>query len=208
LSDPGLLMVLTGPSGAGKTTLVRQVQQWLPELMFSVSFTTRPPRAGEVDGVDYRFVDHADFEARLGNGEFLEHARVHGNLYGTHRPSVEQAVADGGLVLLDIDVQGAVQVKASDADAVYLFVLPPSLEELEARLRGRATDPEDVIARRLVTARGELAQAPWFEYLLVNDEVDPAARALEAVLRAERLRRARPHLAARLDLAGLSQARG
>lgn len=206
MSDRGLLVVLTGPSGVGKTTLVRRVQSRMPEVSFSVSYTTRPKRDGEQDGVDYRFVELADFEQRLAAGEFLEHAHVHGNRYGTHGPTVAEAVDAGRIVLLDIDVQGAVQVRASGVDAVFLFVLPPSLPELESRLRGRATDAEDVIARRLVTARRELAQAPWFEYLLVNDNLAVAEQELEAVLRAERLRRARGDVATRLQLAGLSQA--
>ena len=198
--DPGLLLVMTGPSGAGKTTLSRRVLADQPDMAFSVSYTTRPGRDGEVDGVDYHFVPAADFQARLDRREFLEHARVHGNLYGTYRPKVEERVGAGGVVLLDIDVQGARQVRASGIDAVFLFVLPPSFDELERRLRGRGTDADDVIARRLGIARREMAEAPWFDYLVVNDDLDRATADFLSVVRAERLRRSRAAVCRSLDL--------
>ena len=200
LSPPGLLLVMTGPSGAGKTTLSRRVMDQLPDVRFSVSFTTRPPREGEVDGVDYHFTDVEAFARRLANREFLEHATVHRNLYGTHRPQVEALVAAGAVVLLDIDVQGARQVRASGIDAVFLFVLPPSHDELERRLRGRRTDSDHVIAGRLGIAQREMCEAPWFDYLVINDDVDRAGADFLAVVRAERLRRARPAISRSLDL--------
>ena len=198
--DPGLLLVMTGPSGAGKTTLSRHVMGQLPEIRFSVSFTTRPAREDEVDGVDYHFVAPGEFTRRRADFEFLEHATVHGNLYGSHRPQVEAEVAAGGVILLDIDVQGARQVRASGIDAVFLFVLPPSYAELERRLRGRGTDGDEVIARRLGIARREMAEAPWFDYLVVNDEVERASADFVSVVRAERLRRGRASVCRSLDL--------
>jgi len=192
LSDPGLLLVFTGPSGCGKTTLVRRAMDQLPELRFSVSYTTRPRRGAEVHGQDYNFVDLADFEARMARGEFLEHALVHGNRYGTHRHSVEALVQAGSVVLLDIDVQGARQVRASGADAVFVFLLPPSMEELEARLRGRGTDTEDVINGRLAVARAEIAEAPTFDYRIVNDDLDRSEAEFLAVVHDERQQRTAP----------------
>ncbi len=192
MSDPGLLLVFTGPSGCGKTTLVRRAMARLPELRFSVSYTTRPRRGTEVDGEDYHFVALDDFESRLARGEFLEHALVHGNRYGTHRGSVEALVQAGSVVLLDIDVQGAQQVRASDADAVFVFLLPPSMDELEARLRGRATDTADVIEGRLAVARSEIAEAPMFDYRIVNDDLERAEEEFLAVIHEERQRRTTP----------------
>ena len=167
--------MMTGPSGVGKSTLVRRVQEDLPDVRFSVSCTTRPPRTGEVEGKDYFFVEKAAFEERLARGDFLEHAEVHGNFYGTLREHVMLEVAQGAVMLLDIDVQGAEQVRAAGVDASYLFVLPPSFEVLESRLRGRATDAADVIERRLKTARLEVDQAHLFEYQITNDDLERAA---------------------------------
>jgi guanylate kinase len=170
-----LLLVMTGPSGVGKSTLVRRVQRDLPELRFSVSCTTRSPRPAEVEGSDYFFIDVSQFEERLQRGEFLEHARVHDNLYGTLRSHVMDEVKRGAVMLLDIDVQGAAQVRATGEDASFVFILPPSFDVLESRLRGRATDATDVIERRLETARGEVAQADLFDYRIVNDDLERAA---------------------------------
>ena len=198
MGDQGLLVVLCGPSGAGKTTLVHHAQRVFPDLRFSVSFTTRPMRTGEEHGRDYFFTTAEDFEARLGRGEFLEHAVVHGNRYGTHRPQIDELIASGAVVLLDIDVQGAVQVRSQDVDPLFIFVLPPSFSELERRLRARGTDEDAVIQRRLAVARSEMGYAPWFPYILINSELAVACSDLEAVIRAERVRRSRASRLARV----------
>ncbi|MEE2829500.1 MAG: guanylate kinase [Myxococcota bacterium] len=186
MSDSGLLLVMTGPSGVGKSSLVRRVQQELPEVSFSVSCTTRSMRPGEREGIDYFFVEEKEFRRRLEAGEFLEHATVHGNLYGTILSHVMERVGEGAVLLLDIDVQGAVQVRAAEVDAFYLFVLPPSFAELEARLRGRGTDSEEVITRRLSVARSEMDQADLFDHQLVNDDLDRASRELVTVIQERR----------------------
>ena len=191
MAQPGLLIVMTGPSGAGKSSIVRGAQRSLPELEFSVSVTTRPKRRGEVDGVDYFFVDEAEFARRRDAADFLEHATVHRNSYGTPAAYVAERVAAGAVVILDIDVQGAAQVRASGVDAFFLFVLPPSFEVLEARLRGRATDAEDVILGRLAVARSEMAQATLFDHRLVNDDLERAVAELLEVVDRERARRVR-----------------
>ena len=189
MSSAGLLLVVTGPSGCGKTTVTRRAMETLPELCFSVSCTTRKARPGEVDGVDYFFVDTASFEARVASGDFLEHALVHGSYYGTLREQVSASVGGGAVVLLDIDVQGARQVRAAGVDAVFLFMLPPSLDILEKRLRGRATDSEEVISGRLAIAEAEMSEAPLFDYQLVNDDVDKAVSSFLSVVATERARR-------------------
>ncbi len=191
MSEPGLLMVMTGPSGAGKSSLVRRAQRSLPELEFSVSCTTRPVRRGEQDGIDYFFIDPDEFARRRDAGEFLEHATVHGNSYGTPAAYVARRVEAGAVVILDIDVQGAAQVRATGVDASFLFVLPPSFEVLEQRLRGRATDSEEVIVGRLAVARSEMAEAPLFDHQLVNDDLERATGELLAVIDRERGRRVR-----------------
>ena len=191
MEGPGLLLVMTGPSGAGKSSLVRAAQRTLRSLEFSVSCTTRPRRRGEVDGVDYFFVEPAGFERRRAAGEFLEHATVHGNSYGTPADHVASRVAAGAVVILDIDVQGAAQVRASGTDAAFLFVLPPSFEVLEARLRGRATDAEEVIRRRLDVARSEMAEAPLFDHRVINDDLERATAELLAIIDRERAARVR-----------------
>ncbi|MCO4772419.1 MAG: guanylate kinase [Deltaproteobacteria bacterium] len=195
----GLVVVLCGPSGAGKSTLVARLRERLP-LHFSVSYTTRPMRRGEEDGRDYYFVAPEQFDEMVAQGEFLEHATVHTNSYGTHRRQVESMAEGGSVVVLDIDVQGAAQVRATGADILFIFILPPSVAELERRLRSRATDSEKVIAGRLAVARSEMAQAGLFDYVVVNDDLDVAASDLDAILRAERLRRGAPLTVQRLGL--------
>jgi guanylate kinase len=190
MSGVGLLLVMTGPSGVGKSTLVASVQKRIAGLEFSVSCTTRPPRRGEVEGRDYYFLDEAEFTRRRSAGAFLEHATVHGNSYGTLRSHATDRVEAGAVVLLDIDVQGAAQVRDSGMDAAFLFILPPSFEVLEARLRGRATDADDVIARRLVTAHEEVEQAGWFDLRVVNDDLIRATNEFVAFIEAERADRA------------------
>jgi guanylate kinase len=178
----GTLFVLTAPSGAGKTTLTRGLLAEDPSLRFSVSFTTRKPRAGEQDGRDYHFVDHARFEAMIAAGELLEYARVFDNYYGTGRAQVESHTRAGRNVLLDIDWQGARQVRGRMPESVLVFILPPSLAELERRLRGRATDSDEVIARRLSEAMSDMGHWDEFDYAVVNDEVAVALAALREIV--------------------------
>lgn len=178
----GRLFVISAPSGAGKTTLVKALLGTDPALQFSVSYTTRTPRAGEQDGREYFFVDRPRFEAMIAGGELLEHAEVFGNFYGTGRAQIEAHLAAGRNVLLDIDWQGARQVRSRMADCVLIFIMPPSLAELERRLRGRATDSEAVIRRRLSEARGDMGHWQEFDYVVINDEVPAALVALRAIV--------------------------
>lgn len=188
---PVFPLVVSGPSGAGKTS----VASWLLEhdraIILSVSCTTRPKRGTEVEGVDYFFVEDADFLARRDRGEFLEWALVHGHLYGTPRAFVDRKMREGKVVLLDIDVQGAMQVRQTRPDAVLVFLMPPSLIALEERLRGRSTDPDDVIERRLLAARREMRTAPAYDYLVVNRDLEEARNAVCAIVEAERCRASR-----------------
>lgn len=191
-SRHGVALVVSGPSGAGKSTICKQVLANRPTMRFSVSCTTRAPRTGETDGVDYHFLSRAEFEAKIAAGEFLEHAEVHGNFYGTLRAEVEPCLRRGDDVLLDIDVQGARQVRQnSNASGIgdqyaFLFLAPPSLAELERRLRGRQTDAEEVILRRLAAARREIAAWREYDYLVINDEIADAVREMTAILDARR----------------------
>ena len=185
----GLVLVVSAPSGAGKTTLCRKLLETDPQISFSVSHTTRPPRPGETHGKDYFFVDRETFEEMIREGAFLEWAKVYQHYYGTARDQVEKALAQGRDILLDIDVQGAFQVRERlGRDAVLVFILPPSLEELERRLRRRGTEDEETIKKRLSFARGEIARAREFDYLILNDELDKAFKGLLSVLKAERQR--------------------
>ncbi len=184
----GNLYVVAAPSGAGKTTLVRLLLQAEPSVHLSVSYTTRAPRPGEVDGRDYRFVTRQEFEAMVGRGEFLEWAEVHGNHYGTSRIWIEGELAAGRDVLLEIDWQGAQQVRSFFPEAVGIFVLPPSLDELERRLRGRGTDSAEVVARRLAAAQAEMRHVGEFDYVIINKELQRAAEEMLLVVRASRLR--------------------
>jgi guanylate kinase len=171
-SPPGLLVVVAGPSGVGKGTVHAELRRRLPDAVLSVSATTRPPRPGEVDGVDYAFVDRPTFEAMAAAGELLEWAEYAGNLYGTPRGPAAAAIARGEVVLLDIEVQGALQVKGADPDALLVFLLPPNFAELERRLRGRGTEDEATVARRLEVAREEIAGSDAFDLQVVNDRLD------------------------------------
>jgi guanylate kinase len=186
----GIIFVISAPSGAGKSTLIRALMNRTEGLFFSVSHTTRQPRPGETTGVHYHFVDRAAFEKIKEEGGFLEWAEVHGNYYGTSFASVEQEFSAGHDVILDIDVQGAAAVKAKKPDAVLIFILPPSMEELERRLTRRGEE-EAVMRRRLANARKELDLADRYDYLIVNDEMERAADELHAVVSAERLRTGR-----------------
>lgn len=186
--DRGALFVVTGASGTGKTTLVKEALATIPDLSFSVSATTRAPRVGEVDGRDYHFVSQDRYAEMVEAGAFLEWAEVYGNRYGTLREPVEAALARGESILLEIDAQGAAQVRAAMPEAVFIFILPPSIETIEARLRGRSTDSEEIIQRRLADARLQLSRCGEFEYLLVNDDLDSGYDQLQAILIAELLR--------------------
>jgi len=176
------LFVIAAPSGAGKTTLVHATVMNSPDLRFSISYTTRPQRSNEVDGRDYHFVDTLAFEALRAEDDLLESATVFDNLYGTSRKQVENILADGHNVVLEIDWQGAQQVRESMPDCVTIFVLPPSLAELERRLRDRRTDSDEVIERRLRDAVSDMGRWDEFDYIIVNDDLDQAVADLEAVL--------------------------
>lgn len=192
----GLLLILSSPSGAGKSTLSRRLMAWDPTIRFSVSATTRAPRAGEEDGREYFFRTREDFQDLVANGQMLEHAEVFGNFYGSPRGPVEQAMSEGRDTLFDIDWQGGQQIRNSalGRDVVSVFVLPPSIAELERRLRGRAQDSEEVIAGRMAKSRDEISHWAEYDYVLVNNDIDTAEQELRTVLMAERLRRDRQPL--------------
>jgi guanylate kinase len=186
-----IVFIISAPSGSGKSTLVHRLLKEVPGLSFSVSYTTRPPRGLEKDGESYRFISRAEFEERVAKGEFLEHADVFGNYYGTHRSALDRARQQGLDLLLDIDVQGAGQLKSSIPDAVSIFILAPSREILEQRLRARSEDSDNVIARRLKDAAREIGNYGQYDYVLVNNDLQSSADSLAAILRAERMRRVR-----------------
>ena len=189
----GLLLILSSPSGAGKSTLARKLMDWHPRIRFSVSATTRAPRPGELDGREYYFRSRDQFMALVNTGGMLEHAEVFGNLYGSPRAPVEAAMQDGRDTLFDIDWQGGQQIRNSalGRDVVSVFVLPPSIAELDRRLRGRAQDSEDVIAGRMAKSRDEISHWAEYDYVLVNNDIDAAFAELVTILQAERLRRDR-----------------
>ncbi len=187
---PGTLFIVSAPSGAGKTSLVRALLESVPSVTVSVSYTTRPMRPGETDGVDYHFVDREYFRAMIEADEFLEYAEVFGNYYGTARATVDQALAQGEDVLLEIDWQGARQVRERSAACVGVFILPPSRTVLEQRLRARGQDDEAVIARRMSAAVNEMSHYEEYDYLVVNDDFQLALADLQAIIRARRLRTA------------------
>ena len=184
----GCLFIVSAPSGAGKTSLVSALLAADPLLKKSISYTTRAPRPGEQSGRHYHFVTQAAFDQMRARGDLLETALVHGNYYGTSKHTVESDCAAGADVLLEIDWQGAAQIRPLKPDAVAIFVLPPSIESLEERLRGRAQDTPQVIADRLAAARGEISHAGEFDYVIINDDFDRAAQDLITIIRAERLR--------------------
>lgn len=184
----GLLVVLSGPSGVGKDAILTEFQRICPNVQRCVTATTRPRRDSEQDGVDYYFLSEEEFRRRIEENQFLEFAEVHGYLYGTPRESVEQALAQGRDIVLKIDVQGGIAVKRAISDAVMVFVVPPSMEELERRLRSRNTDSDAAIERRLANARRELERIGEYDYLIENDSVAHAAEKLKAVIIAEHSR--------------------
>jgi guanylate kinase len=192
VSRRGLMLVLSSPSGAGKSTISRSVLEQDDNLELSISVTTRAPRPGEVDGVHYHFRTHADVETMVVAGGFLEHARVFDNHYGTPQEPVERALASGKDVLFDIDWQGARQlVDKAAGDVVRVFILPPSLSELERRLRGRGQDPEDVVRKRMSKASSEMEHWAEYDYVLVNADLSASIKAVQSILEAERLKRVR-----------------
>ena len=192
----GNLFVVVAPSGAGKTSLVGELLKRDPNIKLSMSYTTRSPRAGEVDGVDYHFVARDGFEAMIAAGEFLEHATVHGNLYGTSKRWIDRELAGDHDVLLEIDWQGARQVRRLFPEVTGIYILPPSLAELERRLKGRGKDSPETIARRLANATEEISHVLEFEYIIVNDRFESALDDLLAIVRATRV--SRPQQALRL----------
>lgn len=189
--DEAVLLVLSAPSGTGKTTLAHRLVAETPGAVFSISCTTRPPRGRERDGVDYTFLSEAKFRAMVQDDAFAEWAEVHGHFYGTPRAVVDEARAKGRLALFDIDVQGGEQLKQRYPEAVTVLILPPSVEELERRLRARGTDSTATIERRLLVARSEVRRGRTYDFCIVNEDVETALGDLKAIVRAERCRSAR-----------------
>jgi len=188
LSRGGSLIVISAPSGTGKSSILAGVLGQVPDIRFAVSHATRAPRPGEGDGVDYHFVSRDRFEELIKQGAFFEWADVHGDLKGTSKAELERAHADGMDLLLDLDVQGAARVREQKPDCVQIFILPPSFEELERRLRGRAQDPEEAILRRLARAEGEIRQLGRYDYAVVNDDLDRSVETIVGIIRAARAR--------------------
>lgn len=189
-----LIYIISAPSGSGKSTLVNELLKLVPNLEFSISYTTRALRGSEQNGKQYHFVTREKFEQMIRAGEFLEHANFDGNYYGTARTFLKEAGLKGNDLLLDIDVQGAEQIKRNLTDAVSIFVLPPDRKTLEWRLRNRSEDAEDVINRRLVTASREIENYDKYDYILINDKLEESIESLQAIVLSERLRRSRPAL--------------
>ncbi len=186
MQSEGLLIVISAPSGAGKTTLCRGLTQRFPALRESISYTTRQPRPGEVDGVDYHFISEARFRQMVAEHAFIEWAEVHGNLYGTALATIEEARCSGVDILLDIDCQGAKALKQRGVRGLFVFVLPPSMHELRRRLESRSSDASEVIERRIVRATDEIREARWYDYIVVNDRLEEAQELLAAIVTAAR----------------------
>ena len=184
----GLLIVLSGPSGSGKNTVCDMAKEVMPNIWESVSMTSRKPRKGEVDGKDYYFVSEEEFEKNIEDGKMLEHAKFAGNYYGTPRESVQKQLDAGKDVLLVIEIQGALQIKEKISQALFVFLLPPSMKELKRRLRMRKTETEEKLMERFETAYKEINELPKYNYVIVNDKADEAARKLEAIINAEKCR--------------------
>ncbi|HTS47494.1 MAG TPA: guanylate kinase [Bryobacteraceae bacterium] len=185
------VFIISAPSGSGKSTLVHRLLETVSHLAFSISYTTRQPRPSETNGVDYVFITREEFENRLARGEFLEYAEVFGNYYGTNRESFQRAIQEGCDLVLDIDVQGARQLKVAIPEAISVFVLPPSRDVLEQRLRARSQDSEEVIQRRLEGAAAEVRNYTQYDYVLINREIEESSARLASIVKAERLRKAR-----------------
>jgi guanylate kinase len=185
------VFIISAPSGSGKSTLVHRLLASDPSLLFSISYTTRPPRPTETPGVDYNFISRKDFDARLARGEFLEYAEKWGNYYGTNRETFESATHQGKDLVLDIDVQGARQLRVAIPQAISIFVLPPSRQVMEQRLRSRSQDSEEVIQRRLRGAKEEVQNYTHYDFVLINRDIEEASARLASIVEAERLRKAR-----------------
>ncbi len=195
--SPGLLLVLSAPSGAGKTTLAHMLEKDFPSAEFSISYTTRPPRGSERNGIDYHFVDTLTFEQMIARNEFVEWAEVHGNFYGSSKKVIDQSWKREGIGIFDIDVQGGTSIKRKYPDAVTIFILPPSMDELERRLRSRGTDSDDVIRRRMLAARAECEKGVQaYDYLIINDRLNDAFEHLKGIVISERSRRGRVDISA------------
>ena len=187
----GLLIVISAPSGAGKTTLCNELTKRFPALQESISYTTRSPRTGEQDGVDYHFVTQDRFRQMVAENAFIEWAEVHGNLYGTALATIEQARSQGIDILLDIDCQGAKTLKDRDVQGVFVFVLPPSMAELRRRLESRSSDASEVIERRIVRATEEIREARWYDYIVINDRLEEAQDLLASIVTSARAKTGR-----------------
>lgn len=188
MNRKGILFVMSAPSGAGKTTLCREVMNTFPDLKFSISCTTREKREGEVDGKDYHFISDDKFREMIKEGAFAEWAEVHGKLYGTKVEDITRAREKGNDVILDIDWQGARQIKEKIEGGVYIFILPPCIEELEKRLRARGKDSEETIRKRIDNAKEEISHASWYDYNIINDNLPLAVNALKSIVVAEKCR--------------------
>ena len=187
----GILYVISAPSGAGKTSICKEILQKFPGLHRSISYTTRSRREGEQDGVDYHFISADDFQEMVNKGSFVEWAQVHGNFYGTAKETIQKALSEGSDILLDVDFQGAEQLRQSGLDGIFIFILPPNMKELRKRLDFRNTDADPVIEQRMDNASEEIAQAVYFDYLVVNDVLDKAVDSVRSIIKAEAVRTAR-----------------
>jgi guanylate kinase len=198
MTNEGLLYIVSAPSGTGKTTLLKRVMDYFPDIRFSISYTTRPPRPDERDGKDYHFISPQHFQQMVEKGAFAEWAEVLGNRYGTALNSIRESRSQGVDLILDIDSQGARQMRERFDEGIFIFILPPSLKVLEQRLKARGVDEQEVIQFRVTKARGEMEQARWYNYIIVNDRVEEAAEQLKSIIIAERCRRER--VLKRIDL--------
>ena len=187
----GILYVISAPSGAGKTSICKEILKEFPDLHRSISYTTRPRREGEQDGVDYHFISSDDFQKMVNQESFVEWAQVHGNSYGTAKETIQMALSEGSDILLDVDFQGAEQLRQSDLDGIFIFILPPGMQELRKRLDFRNTDTDKVIKQRMNNASKEIAQAVYFDYLVVNDVLEKAVDTVRSIIKAETVRTAR-----------------